>query len=174
MGFILFNSSKSAEELTFANIDLIITFILWYHKYMGDDAKILNQNVPPVAQGDQAQPQTVVQPVVPVGSVNKEAGPVVVPDSEFIRPADAEPQIDQELKESGVEVKSDKPNLTSEHKDLIDHSGSSVPVSTTPSKSIQYPMSEKEIEDKLKTGPADDSGKWLAGLIKKIIKAIGF
>jgi len=29
--------------------------------------------------------------------------------------------------------------------------------------------SEKEVEDKLKTGQDDDSGKWLAGLIRKII-----
>ena len=34
-------------------------------------------------------------------------------------------------------------------------------------------MSEEEIADKLKTGRDDDSGKWLAGLIGKIIRAMG-
>lgn len=140
---------------------------------MNDDVKNANQKTFPVAQADQAQPQAVVQPVVPAGSVNKEVGPVVVSDSEFVKPSEAEPQISQELKESGVEAKSDKPNLTVEHRGLVDHAGSHTPVSTTPSKTIQYPMSEEEIEKQLKAGQDDDSGTWLAGLIKKIMKVLG-
>lgn len=149
---------------------------------MDDNAKIVNQNPPPGTPADQAQPQAViqpiqtVQPVAPVGSVNKEAGPVlaVSPVSEIAKPTDTEPQINQELKDLGVEAKSDKPDLTIEHKKLgLDHVGSNITVSTQASISVKLPMTEDEIADKLKTGEADDSGKWLAGLMRKIIKAMG-
>ena len=145
---------------------------------MSDDSKIVNQNTPLVTPGDQAQPQVQsaqpVQPSAPAGSVNKETGPVGAPDSEFIRPSETEPQINQELKESGVEVKSDNPDLTFEHKELgVDHAGSHVPVPSSPSGKVTMPMSEDEVTDELKTGQDDDSGKWLAGLIRKIIKAMG-
>lgn len=142
---------------------------------MDDDTKIVNQNAHPAIQGNQAQPQAQVQPAVPAGSVNKETSPVGASDSEFIKSSETEPQIGQELKESGVEVKSDKPDLTFEHKELgVDHAGPHTPVSSFPSGKITMPMSEEEVEDRLKTGRDDDSGKWLAGLIQKIIKAIGF
>lgn len=149
---------------------------------MDDNAKIVSQNSPPAIsaeQGNQAQPQAVVQPVqsaTPVGSVNKEAGPVPAtpPISEFVKPTDAEPQISQELKDIGVETKSEKPDLTSEHKELgLDHAGSNITVSTQVSTPVKLPMSEEEITDRLKTGQDDDSGKWLAGLIQKIIRVMG-
>lgn len=145
---------------------------------MDDNAKIVNQNTPPVVQDDQAQPQATVQPIAPVasvGSVNKEVGPIASPVSEFVKPTEAEPQISQELKESGVEAKSDRPDLTFEHKELgVDHAGPHVPVATSPSGKITMPMSEEEVADKLKTGQDDDSGKWLAGLINKVIAVMGF
>jgi len=144
---------------------------------MNNDNKNVSQNTPPAPQADQAQPRAQVQPVqpvVPAGSINKEAGPVSAADAEFIKPTDTEPQLSPELKESGIEVKNDKPNLTFEHKELgLDHAGSNITVSTQPTAPIKLPMSEKEIADKLKTGQDDDSGKWLAGLIQKIMKAIG-
>lgn len=147
---------------------------MWYHKGMDDDTKIVNQNVNPVIQGNQAQVQTQVQPAVPAGSVNKETSPVGASDSEFIKPSEAEPRINQELKESGIEVKSDKPNLTFEHQELgVDHAGPYVPVSSSPKNKITMSMSEEEIEDRLKTGQDDDSGKWLAGLLQKIMKVLG-
>lgn len=141
---------------------------------MNDDNKTVNQNTPPppVAQTDQTQPQ--IQPIVPVGSVNKEVGPIVSPVSEAVKPTDAEPQISQELKDLGIEAKKDEPNITLEHKELgVDHSGPYAPVPTSSSGNVILPMSEKEIESQLKTGQNDDSGKWLAGLLQKIIKAMG-
>ena len=141
---------------------------------MNDDAKNVNQNMSSAVQADPTQPQVQVQPVASVGSVNKETAPVAAPNSEFIKPSEAEPQVNKELKEAGVEVRSDSPNLTPEHKELgIDHAGPSVPVSTVSASSIQYPMSEEEIKEQLKTGQDDSYKKWLARLIDKVI-AWGF
>lgn len=150
---------------------------------MNDDNRMLNQNTPPVAPTvaeDQAQPQTVVQPIVPValsapvGSTNKEVGSIVSPVPEFVKPSEAEPQIEKDIAELGVEAKKDEPNITDEHKDFIDHAKQFTPVSSSPKSKITMPMSEEEVAEKLKTGQDDDSGKWLAGLIRKIIKIMGF
>lgn len=148
-----------------------------YHDYMDDNTKIVNQNPPPVAQADQTQPQATVapiQPSAPVGSVNKELGSVVSPVSEFIKPSETEPQIEKDIAELGVEAKKDEPNITDEHKDFIDHAKQFTPVSSSSKNKITMPMSEEEVAEKLKTGQDDDSGKWLAGLIRKIIKVLGF
>jgi hypothetical protein len=139
---------------------------------VNDDNKVLNQNPPP-SQSDQvqpqAQPQIQPQAVVPVGSPNKETGPVVSLGNEFIKPSEAGPQVDGTLKELGVEAKKDEPNLSDEHKGIMEHAKEFTPVSASPSGNVVMPMSEEEIANKLKTGQDDDSGKWLAGLIKKII-----
>ncbi|OGH24194.1 MAG: hypothetical protein A3B47_00700 [Candidatus Levybacteria bacterium RIFCSPLOWO2_01_FULL_39_24] len=113
----------------------------------------------------------------PQGSLNKEKTPIGTNLSEFVRPAGPEisPNLPQEVSESGVEVKTDKPNLTLEHQELgMEHAGPNITVLTQPSAPIKLPMSEEEITNKLKTGQDDDSGKWQAGLIQKIIKAMGF
>jgi|WetSurMetagenome_2_1015567.scaffolds.fasta_scaffold712647_2 hypothetical protein len=142
---------------------------------MNDDNKVVNQKTPPAIQTDQATPQVQVQPVTPVGSVNKEVGPINALALEFVKPSEVEPQIDQDLKELGVEAKKEKPDLTSEHKEVgIEHAGSHISVSTVPSGKVTLPMSEEEIAEKLKTGQDDDSSKWLAGLINKVIAVMGF
>jgi hypothetical protein len=145
---------------------------------MDDNVKNVSQNTSPMVQDDQAQVQPVVapvQPVAPAGSVNKEAGPVGRSDSDFIKPSETEPQVDKDLKEAGVETESDKPTLTFEHKDLgISHVGANITPVTQSSASVQLPMTEEEIGNKLKTGQNDDSERWLAGLLNKIMKAIGF
>jgi hypothetical protein len=140
---------------------------------MNDNVKKVGQNISPVTQDDQAQPQVQVQPVTPVGSVNKEVGPVSALAPEFAKPSEVEPQISQDLKELGVEAKKEKPDLTFEHKEIgIEHAGPHISISNSSGK-ITLPMSEEEVDNLLKTGQDDDSGKWLAGLIKKII-AWGF
>lgn len=151
---------------------------------MDTNTKIVNQNVPPVAPTDQTaqadqtqpqvQPQAVTQPVEPVGSTNKEAGPIVSPVPEFVKPSETQPQIEKDIAELGVEAKKDEPNIADEHKGFIDHAKQFTPVSSSPKNKITMPMSEEEVADKLKTGQNDDSGKWLAGLIRKIIKVLGF
>ncbi len=134
---------------------------------MNNDNKTLNQTQ------NQVLPQAVIQPVqsvAPVGSVNKEVGPIVAPVSEFIKPTETEPQISQELKDMGVVERKDALILDNSHKSIgIQHSGTSTPIQTAPTGKITLPMSEDEVADKLKSGQDDDSGKWLAALIKKII-----
>lgn len=140
---------------------------------MNGDIKKSNQNLASDAQDDQKQPQAQVAPIVPAGSVNKETVPVGIVDAEFVKSSETEPQVSQELKESGVEIKSDRPDLTFEHKELgVNHAGP-IPVSSSSPSHIILPMSEEEMTDKLKTGQDDDSGKWLAGLLKKIIAMMG-
>lgn len=137
----------------------------------------MKQNTPSATPADQTQSQAVVQPatsVAPAGAVNKEVEPVGASVSELAKPSETEPQISQELKELGIEAKKDTPDVGDEHKGIIEHAKQFTPVPSSPSGKITMPMSEKEIEDKLKTGRSDDSGKWLAGLIRKIIRAMGF
>jgi len=132
---------------------------------MSDDRQVLDQK--PVS-GSQAQPLTPAS----VGVVNKEIGPIpsVIPE---IRPAGPEVkhEISQESAELGVKEIQDRPDLT-EGVDM-QHAGPSVPIPSGPSGKVSLPMLEDEVADKLKTGQDDDSGKWLAGLIQKVIRALG-
>lgn len=131
---------------------------------MSGDAKVLEQN--PISAGQSA----VAQPQVPVGSASKEAPRISAPMSEFAKPSGAEimPNIPPEV--SGhVRVNNDEPNLTPEHKDLVDHAGPNVTVPSSPSGKILLPMSEEEVAEQLRTGQDDDSRKWYAELVKKII-----
>ena len=140
---------------------------------MDDNNKIVNQNVNPVAQASPVQPQVPVQPTAPVGSPNKETAPVGASVSEFVKPSETQPQINQELADLGVESKKDEPNIADEHKRIIDHAKQFTPVQASPSGKVSLPMSEDEVADKLKTGQDDDSGKWLSKLIQKIMKVMG-
>lgn len=140
-------------------------FILWYHICMNDNTKVLDQNP--------GTPPTPVQPVSSVGGANKEMGRVAGPVSEFVKLTEAEPQIDKELADLGVEVKKDSPNVTEEHRDFIDHAKQFTAVSTSASGKVTMPMSEEEVADQLKTGQDDDSKTGLAKLIDKVIKALG-
>ncbi len=145
---------------------------------MNDDNKTVGQNADPAVQQDKTQPQVPVQsdqPVAPTGSTNKEAGPVGSSVSEFAKPTDSEPQIDQDLEEVGIEAKKENPELTDEHRQAgIGYAKEATPIPSQPTGAVKLPMSEEEVADTLKTGQDDDSGKWLAGLIKKVIKAMGF
>lgn len=129
---------------------------------MSGDAKVLDQN--PVSA-----PVSSSTVHAQVGSLNKEA-PVSAVGLSEIRPAGPEIKhnIGQESADLGVGETRDEPDLTQIAD--VQHAGPHIPVSTTPTKTIQYPMSEEEIGSKLKTGQDDDSGKSLAKLIQKIIK----
>ncbi|MDP2637646.1 MAG: hypothetical protein Q8P26_01130 [Candidatus Levybacteria bacterium] len=152
---------------------------------MDDKTKIMSQNGGVVNQGGQAQaqPQPVQKPAdkpisSPVSAPNKEIGPVSVNSSRVNEVSPAGPEVShevsQELKDIGVEEKKDRPNLTDDHKQMgINHAGASVPVATVPTRDVKLPMSEEEVAGKLKSGENDDSGKWLAGLINKVIAVMG-
>lgn len=134
---------------------------------MNGDVKVLDQN--PVSA------PVPGSAVAPQGSLNKEKPPIGTSLSEFVKPAGPEisPNPSAEEKESGVEIKSDRPSLTSEHRELgMDHAGSNITVLTQPSDSIKLPMSDEEIEQLLKTGENDDSSTGLAKLVDKVGKAL--
>lgn len=132
---------------------------------MNNDTQVLDRNPVSVpVSGSQVQPQ--------MGSLNKEA-PIAATGLSEIRPSGPEVrhEISQESAELGVKEIQDRPDLVQTVD--IHHAGPHVPVPSSPSGKVIMPMSEEEITDKLKTGQDDDSGKWLAGLIQKIIKAMG-
>lgn len=133
---------------------------------MGTDTNVLDKNPVSVpVSGNQVQPQ--------MGSLNKEKVPIGQNLSEFVKPTDTEPQINQELKDLGIEAKKDEPNITDEHRGVIEHAKQFTPIPLSPSGKVSLPMSEEEVAEKLKTAQDDDSGKWLAGLIQKIIRVLG-
>jgi hypothetical protein len=135
---------------------------------MNSDVGVVDQN--PVS----APASSSSVPVPQMGSLKKEAPIISIPE---LKPAGSEVShnISQELKDIGVEEKKDGPDLTFEHKKLgFEHAGPSVPIPPSPSGKITLPMSEEEIASKLKVGQDDDSGKWHAGLLRKIIAAMRF
>ena len=118
---------------------------------MNDDQKLnQNTNTPLVSPTDQSQVQNPTQIAQNqpqdqgVGSVHKEQGPV----REFVEKSDVELKIDKELESIGVETKSDDVNLTPEHiKFGLEHAGSSVPASTSPSGKVVLPQTPKQIKN---------------------------
>lgn len=119
-------------------------------------------------QAVQGSEQVVqIQPQVQsVGSVHKEQGPVRA----VVEKSDVELKIDKELEDIGVEAKTDNINLTSEHTQAgLQHSGSSVPVTTLPSNNVGLPQTPIQIKaDIKKTKPTDS----LRGLLLEILKNI--
>lgn len=141
---------------------------------MDDNTKTLNQNTntPLASSTTQVPTQSPVQPaqIHPqaqnVGLPNKEQEPL----RSVIEKSDVEMKIDNELKDIGVETKSDDVNLTQEHIQAgLQHAGSSVPVSMTPSSNAQMPQTPMQIKiDIKKTKPTDS----LRGLLLEILKNI--
>ena len=140
---------------------------------MNDDQKLnQNTNTPLVSPTDQSQVQNPTQIAQNqpqdqgVGSVHKEQGPV----REFVEKSDVELKIDKELESIGVETKSDDVNLTPEHiKFGLEHAGSSVPASTSPSGKVVLPQTPKQIKKNIeKTKPTDSLRGFLLEIIKNI------
>jgi hypothetical protein len=128
---------------------------------MSNDAAVLDKN--PIAPGSTVGQ---VQPQNPVGTLgSKERGPINLAGPEI------QHNLTPEVTDSGVKENQDRPNLTDEH--FKAGIKVSVPVPSVSTNTVTLPMSEEEIDKKLKTGQDDDSEKWLAGLIKKIIKVMG-
>lgn len=137
----------------------------------------------------QVQQQSQQPPAQPVGSVAKEFGPlrqaqgepVEGKPEEYIQPSGAEtqPEVPVELQEHGVEVVPDqeKPNLTEHHANIgIRHAKESVPAPTqvTSSSHIQFPMTEEEALQIIKTTGTSDSKHWLAMLVEKVYEKMRF
>lgn len=126
---------------------------------MNDNTKVLDQN--PIS-GLVASNVVVPQ----VGSSNKEQAPHAVVESklsEFIKPEVEKPNVDQEQKDMGVVVKSDKPDLTFEHEELgVVHSGPNVTVLPAPTGLVQ--ISEKR--------NINNSSTWYDWLLKRVDKVM--
>jgi hypothetical protein len=145
---------------------------------VNDNNNIVGQNTNSVPAQGLNQPQAAIQDTKvstngvaspPVGSANKEVGPIAAPVSEFAKSSEAELQVDRDLRELGVEAEKEKPELTNEHKLAgIEYSGVYAPTPTASTSPVKLPMTEKEIQNKLR-GQDDDSGKWFAWLLRKII-----
>lgn len=117
--------------------------------------------------------QTQDQPVAtPVSAPQKEQQPAV---SEFLKPSEAEPVIQPELSEAGVEKVKEVPDLTLEDKKAgLEPAKESVPVSTTPSGLVQLPMTEEEAVRTIKTTSVSDSRHWLAVLVEKVFQLLKY
>ncbi|MFH1832893.1 MAG: hypothetical protein ABH816_01850 [Candidatus Levyibacteriota bacterium] len=127
-----------------------------------------------------SNPSTVTEPVSPVSVPQKEIVEPVLNQpiaseiqEEWVKPSQAEPEIQPEVEEAGVEKVSELPRITEEHKQVgIEHAKESTPVQTKPSGTIQLPMTEKEADSQIKSTKNTDSPHWLAVLIKKIFKRL--
>ncbi|MDP3988581.1 MAG: hypothetical protein Q8P80_05570 [Candidatus Levybacteria bacterium] len=112
------------------------------------------------------QPQVVQSPV---GSVKKE---LVEPigQTEWVTPSETEPVLHAEVKEAGVEVVSEVPQITQEQiKVGIEPAKESVPVSTTPTAmSILKEIEAKDAQKK----DTSNSISWFWALLLKIKKQL--
>lgn len=124
---------------------------------MGNDTAVLDKNPTTPAQ---------VQPQIPAGTLgSKERGPINLAGTEV------QHNLTPEVADAGVREHQEGTSLTDEHfKAGIKES---VPPPLVSTNTVTLPMTEEEIEHKLRGGQDDDSGTWLAGLIQKIIKAMG-
>lgn len=102
------------------------------------------------AQKSQGQNQrddqnTAQIPVVPVsGGIGKE---VERPVSDFVTHSEKPPVLDKELKQAGVEVVSQKPELTPEYENLgVTHSLENNVPSLEPKGTVKLPMTKGEAE----------------------------
>lgn len=99
--------------------------------------------------------QTPANGVSISGSINKE---VQRPVSDFVRHSESAPVLDQEVKNAGVEVVSDKPKLTPEHEAVgIKHSLENNVPKLEPTGEVKLPLTGPEAEaivaaDKNKVG----------------------
>ena len=139
---------------------------------MDDNQKIVDQNTntPPAVSGIQPQAQNPAQTIQnqpqaqSVGAPNKEQEPA----RGVVEKSDVELKIDKELEDIGVEVKSDDVNLTAEHTQAgLQHSGTSVPVSTAETNIVVQKQSSKQIKKEIKKTKPTDS---LRGRLLEVLK----
>jgi hypothetical protein len=103
----------------------------------------------------------------PVGVPNKEAEK---PVSDFVVPSEVEPQISEEVKEAGVEIRAEFPTLSDEHISAgINPALENTPVKTEPSDNISLPMTKEEAKSNAK-GNISDSKTWLSRLVFRLFQ----
>ncbi|MBF8250230.1 MAG: hypothetical protein HW400_831 [Candidatus Levybacteria bacterium] len=108
---------------------------------------------------------------VPTGSPNKEAPNI---GGGLSSEPEINPKYAQELRELGMEVKTNRLPLTPEDQEMgMRHAGPHLTIEDTEKlperEKVVVPMSNERIEELMKTGDSNSSGRWLAKLFKKII-----
>ncbi len=144
-----------------------------------------SSNIQP-SQSSKTQQPVPQQPATPVASSNKELEKSSA-FSEIVKPSEEEVKVEEELKNVGVVVNSDKPKLDKVHEQIgVKASAESVSVSTSPPANITLPLSEEEADSVLKTKQSkfhlqenvgefageytEDSLPFLAALVVKVFK----
>lgn len=129
---------------------------------------------PVVEQPQQAPvPQQVPIAPAPVSVPNKEHVPAVTANEtllvqEFVKPTEHEPNLPPEVKEAGVQVQQNTPQLTDDHKKVGVFHAPEI-TTTTPSftPTVNYVLSPEEEKAALKKSPTY-SIRWLAQLQQKV------
>jgi hypothetical protein len=128
---------------------------------------------------DQTQPsQTISQHpferpedvAVPVSAPSKEGGPAVAMPEKLVMPSMPDIEVSPDLqKETGMEVKSESPQLTPEDaKAGIVHAKESVPVSIASAATIVLPMTQQQAQQTVQLHKkVRDSFFWFAMLIMR-------
>lgn len=124
-----------------------------------------------------AQDQIAQAPKQPVsGLPNKEHAPL----SEHVQitdPIESQPEVDQELKEAGVDARQDEARLdiTREQQMTgVNHAPYSSPVSPhIEEPKAEFPMQYETAEEEIKKGSVWNSLRWLATLVVKQMKIKG-
>jgi len=134
-----------------------------------DNAQIQPQPQNAVTSGAQSAVQT---PVVPVGSLNKEAE--LAPVSDFVKPTETSPIKDSEVKDAGVTEVSQSVELSREHEQIgIKPAAEATPVKVENLKAsaVELPMTEVQAADVVKkSNNIRSSIVWLAILMLKNFK----
>ena len=123
------------------------------------------------------QPQAVQQPMMPMGSMHKEAGPskiIEAPVSEVLSPSETAPELSAEVEQAGVEVSKnvEVPDLTMHDKKAgLEHAPVIAPVPTQPSGTVQLPLTQEKATETLKKQKnTKNSVTWLAESVLRQIK----
>lgn len=145
---------------------------------MSDDTKTVNQNTNVQFPSQPVQAPTGSGVRSPVGSPNKELGPISEDTTQLneLSPSGAEVnhKISQELKNIGVQETEDRPDLTEDHKQAgINHAGASIPPQTAPTGLIELPLTREEAFAEVKGKKPNDSGWGLGKLVLKVLKVMG-
>lgn len=144
-------------------------------------SQVAQQNVvsdasTPVAPAPQVAPPPPAQQPTPVsvpGPGKELVYAPLAPVQEYVMPSEPEPTIHPELKEYGVEASSDAEVIkvsASQQSVGIEPAKESVPVKTSPTGAVQFPLLGAEIVQIKKTRPITESIRWLAELVLEELK----
>ncbi len=127
----------------------------------------------PTAQAPQITPPAQSTPVSVPGPGKELIHAPLAPVQEYVMPSEPEPTIHPELKEYGVEASSDAEDIrlsVSQQSVGIEPAKESVPVQTSPTGAVQFPLKGEEIVQIKKTRPVTESIRWLAELVLEELK----